>query len=281
MSPKVWLVTGSSSGLGLSVVKYVLSKGDIVVATLRKPEVLSELTTQYGPTQLLVVKLDVAKPDEITSTFAVAIEKFGRIDVVYNNAGYAFIAEFESAPDVLARSMFEVNFWGAANVSREAIRVFRDVNKPSGGRLLQASSTAALTGTPTCSYYSASKFALVGLSEAIAKEVDLSWNIKVVILDIGGFKTRALDAGVLTVVPQHPQYANTTSFMRSLLTENKEQISVGDSDKAGREIHRIAYDDGAPLHVAFGLDSIEGTKEKIELLKDNVEQSVVYCADLK
>ncbi|KAF8996911.1 NAD(P)-binding protein [Cyathus striatus] len=279
MSPKVWLVTGSSAGLGLSVVKYVLSKGDIAVATLRKPEALSELTAQYGPSQLLVVKLDVAKPDEITSAFAAAIEKFGRIDVVYNNAGYGFLAEFESTPDDFARSMFEVNFWGAANVSREAIRVFRDVNKPSGGRLLQASSVAGFTGTPTCSYYSASKFALVGLSEAIAKEVDPSWNIKVVILDIGGFKTRALD--VIDVVPQHPQYANTTSIMRSIFTENKEQISVGDSDKAGREIHRIAYDDGAPLHVAFGLDSIKGAKEKIELLKDNVEKSVVYCADLK
>ncbi|KAF8995236.1 hypothetical protein BDQ17DRAFT_1285251, partial [Cyathus striatus] len=272
MSPKVWLVTGSSSGLGLSVVKHVLSKGDIAVATLRKPDALSELTTKYGPSQLFVVKLDVAKPDEITSAFAVAIEKFGRIDVVYNNAGYAFLAEFESAPDDLARNMFEVNFWGAANVSREAIRVFRDVNKPSGGRLLQASSGAGVAGIPTCSYYSASKFALVGLSEAIAKEVDPSWNVKVVILDIGSFKTRALDPGFLTVVPQHPQYANTTSFIRSLLTEHKEQVSVGDSDKAGREIHRIAYDDDAPLHISFGLDSIEGTKEKIELLKDNVEK---------
>ncbi|KAF8996901.1 NAD(P)-binding protein [Cyathus striatus] len=281
MSPKVWLVTGSSSGLGLSVVKHALSEGDIVVATLRKPEVLSELTTQYGPSQLLVVKLDVAKPDEITSAFAVAIEKFGHIDVVYNNAGYSFLAEFESAPDDLARSMFEVNFWGAANVSREAIRVFRDVNKPSGGRLLQASSGAGVTGIPTYSYYGASKFALVGLSEAIAKEVDPSWNIKVVILDIGGFKTRALDPGFISVLPQHPQYANTTSFIRSYLTENNVQINFGDSDKAGREIHRIAYDDGAPLHVSLGLDSIENTKGKIELLKDNVEKSVVYCADLK
>ncbi|KAF9003654.1 hypothetical protein BDQ17DRAFT_1409044 [Cyathus striatus] len=250
MTPKVWLVTGSSSGLGLSVVKHVLSKEDIVVATLRKPEALSDFSSKYGSSQLLIVKLDVSKPEEIISAFATAHDKF-------------------------------VNFWGAANVSREAIRFFRDVNKPSGGRLIQASSVSGVLGTPTCGYYSATKFgnvSLVGLSEAIAKEVDSSsYRSFVVILDLGPFKTRALDHGVLTIIPPHPNYENTTSAMRSFVTGD--QASMGDSDKAGREIRRISSED-VPLHVSLGLDAIEAAKGKIELLKDNVEKSVIYSADL-
>ncbi|KAF8996902.1 hypothetical protein BDQ17DRAFT_1329685 [Cyathus striatus] len=252
MAPKVWLITGSSSGFGLAVVKL-----------------------------LLVIKLDVSKPEEIISAFAVAHEKFDRIDVVYNNAGYGLIAEVESVPDQLARNMFEVNFWGAANISREAIRVFRDVNKPSGGRLIQASSGAGITGIPTCGYYCASNFALVGLSETIDKEADPSWNIKVTIFDIGAFRTRGLDPSFLIIIPQHPKYENTTSAIRSLFTLSEDQISIGDSNKAAREIHNIASDKDAPLRISYGLDAIETTKGKIDLLKDNVEKSVVYSVDLK
>ncbi|KAF8996904.1 hypothetical protein BDQ17DRAFT_1284212 [Cyathus striatus] len=279
MTPQVWFVTGSSSGFGLSVVKYVLSKGDKVVATLRKPESLSELASKYGPSQLLLLKLDVSKPDEIFTAFSAAQEKFGRIDVVYNNAGYAILSEVESAPEKVARDMFEVNFWGAANVSKEAIRFFRDVNKPSGGRLIQASSVAGLEGLQVGGHYCATKFALIGLSEAIAKEVDPSWNIKITILDIGVFNTRARDTGSLTVVPPHPAYVNTTGAIRSYIANS--QDSGGDSDKAAREMYRIAHDDDAPLHIAFGLDAVDVMKGKVEQMKNDVEKSVVYSADLK
>ncbi|KAF8996916.1 NAD(P)-binding protein [Cyathus striatus] len=279
MAPKVWLVTGSSSGLGLSVVKHALSNGDNVIATLRNPEVLSYLASTYAPTQLLILKLDVTKPEEITSAFAAAHDKFGRVDVVYNNAGFGIISEVESAPDQLVRGMFEVNFWGAANVSREAVRIFRDINSPPGGRLLQTSSVSGVVGSPAGGYYSATKFALVGLSEAIAKEVDPSWNIKIIILDLGGFKTRALDPGVLTIVPPHPGYENTTGGIRAYLSSG--MATMGNSDKAGREIHRIANDDGAPLHVALGFDAIGIARNKIEMLTSDVEKSVGYSVDLK
>ncbi|KAF8996905.1 NAD(P)-binding protein [Cyathus striatus] len=279
MAPKVWLVTGSSSGLGLAVVKYALSKGDIVVATLRKPEALRDLTSKYSPSQLLAVKLDVSNPDEIVSAFATAQEKFSRIDVVYNNAGYAVFSEVEAAPDKVVRDMFEVNFWGAANVSKEAVRFFRDVNKPSGGRLLQASSLVGVDGVPAGGHFSATKFALNGLSEAIAKEVDPSWNIKVTILNIGSFKTRARNPDVLILVPLHPAYVNTSAATtRSYVTSS--QDVGGDSDKAAREIHRIANDEDAPLHIAFGLDAIDIVKGKTGQMKNDVEKSIVYSADL-
>jgi len=148
-------VTGSSVGLGRSTVEHLLAQGDKVVATLRKPPALSDLSAKYPASQLIVVKLDVTSPAEIKAAFAKAIETFGRVDVVYNNAGYGSLGEIEGTPDDVARGVFEVNFWGSTNVAREAVRIFRDVNKPSGGRLLQASSMSGSVGMPGIGYYSA------------------------------------------------------------------------------------------------------------------------------
>ena len=148
-------VTGSSVGLGRGTVEHLLEQGEKVVATLRKPSAISDLSAKYPASQLLVVKLDVTSPADIKAAFAKAIETFGRVDAVYNNAGYGSLGEIEGTPDDVARGVFEVNFWGSTNVAREAIRVFRDVNKPSGGRLLQASSMAGFTGMAGIGYYSA------------------------------------------------------------------------------------------------------------------------------
>ena len=148
-------MTGASSGLGRAVVEHVLEQGDSVVATLRKPQDVSDLMLKYPEDQLFVVKLDVVVPSDITAAFAKAIEKFSRVDVVYNNAGYASIGEVEGTPDGMARDMFEVNFWGSTNVAREAVRVFRDVNAPRGGRLLQVSSMVGLQPIVGLGFYSA------------------------------------------------------------------------------------------------------------------------------
>ena len=137
--------------------RVALTNGERVVATLRKPEVLNDFAAQYTSEQLLVLRLDVSKPDEIKAAFAKAKEAFGRIDVVFNNAGYAVAGELEGVPDKSARMMFEVNFWGAAHVSQEAVRFFREENKPQGGRLIQNSAGVGLVTMPTFGYYTATK----------------------------------------------------------------------------------------------------------------------------
>ncbi|PSR71674.1 hypothetical protein PHLCEN_2v12448 [Hermanssonia centrifuga] len=137
--------------------ELVLKNGGIVIATLRKPEVLSDLKAQYPGDRLLVLKLDVTRPHEIVDTFAKAKEAFGRIDVVFNNAGYSVLAEVEGTPEEQARAMFDVNFWGATNVSREAVKFFREVNKPTGGRLINVSSIVGLKVAPALGYYTATK----------------------------------------------------------------------------------------------------------------------------
>ena len=149
-------MTGASTGFGRAMTEHLLKIGNKVVATLRKPEVLSDLTARYPPTQLLVVRVDVTSNADIATAFAKAEEVFGRIDVVFNNAGVSISGEVESLNEVDARDMFDVNFWGAASVTKEAVRFFREVNKPMGGRLLQVSSRLGLVGYAVCGFYSAS-----------------------------------------------------------------------------------------------------------------------------
>lgn len=129
------------------------------MATLRKPEVLDDLKLKYPPTQLLVLKLDVTKSEDVVNAFAKVKESFGRVDVVFNNAGYGILGEFEGTPEEVARSLFEVNFWGALKIAREAIKFFRETNKAGvGGRLLNVSSTTGLNPVPGLGYYTASKY---------------------------------------------------------------------------------------------------------------------------
>ena len=149
-------VTGASSGFGKALTEVVLRKGDIVVATLRKPSVLAPLTKQYPPTQLLVLPLDVTRPSDITAAFTRTQEVFGRLDVVFNNAGSGILGEVEGTPDADARALFEVNFWGAVGVSRAAVKSFREVNPPGkGGVILQNSSMSGFFGSAGFAFYCA------------------------------------------------------------------------------------------------------------------------------
>lgn len=152
------IVTGSSSGFGLSMVKQALGRGDKVVATLRTTSALDDLASQYNEDQLLIVQLDVVHPSAIQSAFAKAKEAFGRVDIVFNNAGVGLVGEVESTPEQLARNMFDVNFWGAVNVNKEAVKFFREENPPGiGGRLLVNSSYTGHHHLPTIGYYCAAK----------------------------------------------------------------------------------------------------------------------------
>lgn len=154
---RVTSVTGASSGFGRGITELALEKGDIAVATLRKPEMISDLAAKYTSKHLLVLKVDVLKPAEIRAAFDEAVKAYGRIDVVFNNAGYNVIGEVEATTDQIARAVFDVNFFGAVNVSKEAVRTFRDVNKPQGGRLIQMSSMVVHNDPAGYAFYAATK----------------------------------------------------------------------------------------------------------------------------
>ncbi|KAG2365233.1 NAD(P)-binding protein [Suillus spraguei] len=268
---KVWLVTGSSSGFGRSMTELLLKNGNRVVATLRRKEAISDLAEQYPSSQLLIVQTDVVKASEVAAAYAKAKEVFGRIDVVFNNAGIAIFGETESLSDQDARQIFEVNFWGSSNVTREAIRMFREVNNPVGGRLLQVSSMFGLLGSAAASYYSASKQALEGFSESLAQELDPAWNIQITIIEPGPFRTGLFKEN-MQVVPQHPVYADPEllgSKFRQFMTSG---LADGDTDKAVVVIEKLTHLDDPPLRFPLHRNAVRAGREKSKSLTEIMDK---------
>ncbi|KAG2053315.1 NAD(P)-binding protein [Suillus hirtellus] len=259
--------------------EYALSQGDIVVATLRKPQVLSDLQARYSSDKLLVLKVDVTKQEDIDEAFARTRSAFGRLDVVFNNAGYGLIAEIEGTPDDIARGIFETNFWGATNVSRAAVKFLREVNEPGkGGIILQVSSVAGFNALPGMSYYTASKHALEGFSDGLAKELPASWNINVCIIEPGAFDTKGIDRA--TSLPQHPAYADE-SFPSSVLRKTLKTAALeGDGDKFTRTVYEVVQGGKIPKRLPMGLDALEMLNLRIEDLKATVDKTKGWSVDL-
>ncbi|KIJ64087.1 hypothetical protein HYDPIDRAFT_28974 [Hydnomerulius pinastri MD-312] len=277
---KVWLITGASSGFGRSMTELLLRQGHKVVATLRKPEVLSDLVHQYPATQLLVVKVDVTQSADITSAFAKAHAVFGRIDVVFNNAGQMVTGEVEAVVEADARGMFDINFWGAAQVSKEAVRFFREVNQPRGGRLLQISSGLGLISSAGCGFYSASKFALEGLSEALANELDPVWDIKIIILEPGPFRT-GLSQAISRMAPVHPAYADPSlpgSQFRAVFQQ--EFIYDGNPEKACVAFEKASRMEDPPIRLPLHRRALGMASGKGKSLLEAVEKYAEWSEDL-
>lgn len=182
---KVFLVTGTSTGFGYDLIQEVLNRGDIAVATARKSASLKfDKTTEDN---YLALDLDVTDPESIKYAFTKAVERFGRIDVVVNNAGYGLAGCFEEYTDEQIRMQMEVNFFGLVNVTREAIATMRR-QKPSGGAIQQITSVGGQRGSAGFSMYAASKWAVEGFTESLSKEVKPEWGIKLTCVEPGGFR---------------------------------------------------------------------------------------------
>ncbi|TFK34713.1 NAD-P-binding protein [Crucibulum laeve] len=271
-SPKVWLITGSSTGFGLYMARVALSHGDKVIATLRKPSVLDSLALEYPDSQLLILPLDVSKPDQIEAAFAKGKEAFGRIDVVYNNAGVLVLGEVEGTPDQAARDMFEVNFWGASNVNRTAMKYFR-LNQPIGGRLLLVSSVVALVAGPGMGYYSASKYAIEGVTEALKGEIDPNWNIKITIIEPGPFATNG--PGSALMLPGHPAYTSE-SLPTVALRANPDLLGFdGDAEKASEAFWKISNLEDPPERFLIHRNTAQTARRKVEKLTQAIDNALV------
>jgi len=278
MSGKVWFVTGASSGLGRAVVEYVLKQGDKAVATVLDPTTLEPLKSQYPASQLLVLKLDVTQPQEITAAFADAVRTFGRIDVVYNNAGVGLLGEFEGTSEEVARKVWEINYWGVVNVSKEALKIFREVNQPRGGRLLNAGSLVGVRALPVLGHYCATKFALEGLTEALAEEVDPAWNIKITVVDFGNFQTNAFKDAYKQ--PMHPAYNNPELPSTKTREYWKHPNVYPDPSKAAEKLFELSKLENPPVRLAIGKDAVSGVMKKVEATLEQVKAYQSWSEDL-
>ncbi|KAF8660896.1 hypothetical protein AX16_001525 [Volvariella volvacea WC 439] len=289
----------ASSGLGLSLAEHVLSRNETAIATCRDPLTLKHLESRYLKSgKLLIIRLDVTKREEVSAAFEQARKVYGRIDIVYNNAGIGAAGEIESTPNEFARGMFETNFWGAVNVTRCAVSFFREINRPRGGRLIQVSSMLGLT---VCSWerdeggfmalaslvsVSTSinnlihalpnnvnhRAALEGITEALVQELDHSWNIKVTLVEAGYFRTM-LAAKSAGKIPAHPAYTQVA-------TSAGAPILVGDPDKHSQAIFRLAALENPPLRLVLGKDARENIREKLNKLSKEFEECEDWSDDL-
>jgi NAD(P)-dependent dehydrogenase (short-subunit alcohol dehydrogenase family) len=246
---KVWLITGSSRGLGRALAEAVLADGNRLVATARKPAELADLAEHYGD-QMRTVALDVTDGNAAKNAIAAAVEAFGRLDVLVNNAGYADVGSIEDTEDAVFRAQIETNLFGVINVTKAAIPVMRE---QGAGHIIQISSIGGRTNAPGIAPYQTAKWAVEGFSGVLAKEVG-PLGIKVTIVEPGGFRTDWAGSS-MTVRKSRPDYDGTIGAMiRFRETHNGAQ--PGDPAKAALAILKIADVDEPPLRLLLGSDAV-------------------------
>lgn len=244
---KVWFITGSSRGLGRSLTEAVLNAGDNVIATARNTQALNDLKEKY-PTQLQTLQLDVTSEKQVTSVINEAIDLFGRIDVVVNNAGFGITGAAEAYTKEQLHSQMDTNFWGAVYVTRAVLPHLR---KQRSGHILQVSSIGGRVGTPGISLYQAAKFALVGFSEAVSKEIT-PLGIKLTIVEPGGFRTDWAGSS-MTYATEIPDYEQTVGLIAKVL--RSDFIPSGDPVKAAKVMIDVVNHPEPPLHLLLGSDA--------------------------
>jgi len=251
-------VTGCSSGLGKALAIHIAKSGHRLVATARKPSALAFLEDSE---RILKLQLDVTSPTDVANAFRTAADKFGRVDVVVNNAGYGLYGDTEATSDELARKQMDTNFWGPATVTREAIRVFREVNpKGEGGTVVQISSMGGYVGYPGGAFYHASKFALEGFTESVAKEVHPDWNIKFLLVEPGGIHTEFTGTSMV-FSENHPAYKDPSCPTRQLeayMHNPEKTVNWADPSVVAHTVFDVVVDQGVrplPLRLPIGSDA--------------------------
>jgi NAD(P)-dependent dehydrogenase (short-subunit alcohol dehydrogenase family) len=247
---KVWFVTGSASGLGRSIAEAVLAAGDRLVATARDPRRLEDLVKKYGD-QIRTASLDVADEDAAHAALQVAMDAFGRLDVVVNNAGYGDVAPFEQLSSERFKAVIDTNFYGVVNVTRAALPIMR---KQKSGCILQISSVGGRLALPGSSAYHAAKWAVGGFTESLAQEV-APFGVKVCALEPGGMRTNWGTRAHQDLPELLPDYEPSVGAVVTTLKSHWGQEN-GDPAKVAQVILRLAESDRLPPHLLLGSDAI-------------------------
>ncbi|MEG5266292.1 SDR family oxidoreductase [Pseudomonas sp. JDS28PS106] len=257
---QVWLITGASRGLGVHLAQVALAAGHAVVATGRDPKKVEAAVGAHD--DLLAVKLDVTKPEDAETAIAAATSKFGKIDVLVNNAGDFYAGFFEELTPEQVRSQVETLLFGPMNVTRAVLPTLR---KQGSGLVITVSSTAGIVGGTFCSAYAAGKFGVEGWMESLALEVD-QFGIKTMIVNPGFFRTELLSTNSTTFAePVIEDYAEKTrETVKAWSGMSGKQ--GGDPAKLAVAIVQLANSDAPPARFAGGADAVEVFETKAKLL---------------
>ncbi|WP_331767120.1 oxidoreductase [Embleya sp. NBC_00896] len=247
---KVWLITGANSGFGLAFAEAAVAAGDIVVATARRPETLDDLVAAH-PERVEAVRLDVTDAGGIETVVADLIARHGRVDVLVNNAGRSHVGAMEETSDAELRSLFEVHVFGPAALVRAVLPHMR---ARRSGAIVQLSSMGGQMSFAGFSAYSGTKFALEGMSEALADEVR-SFGIKVLVVEPGAFRTGLF--GGISASAEIDAYADTAVGTTRQMIGAADGQQPGDPAKAAAAVIAALDAEVTPLRLPLGADAID------------------------
>jgi NAD(P)-dependent dehydrogenase (short-subunit alcohol dehydrogenase family) len=263
---KTWLITGCSTGFGRLLAQAALERGDQVIATARGPGTLSDMTKAF-PRTARTTALDVTKAGAAEKAVKLATDAFGRLDVLVNNAGFGFIGAIEEATPDEYRPMFETNIVGLLETTRAALPALRKTG--AGGRIVNMSSGAGIKGLQGSGHYNATKFAVEGISEALAQEV-APFGIAVIIVEPGPFRTDFLGRSISMAKKEMPEYAGTAGVFRTFRANNDGK-QVGDPNKAVKVILKAVDSDKPPLHLPLGARAYALARTKIAEFTQDID----------
>lgn len=265
---KTWFITGASSGFGLILAEKLLAQGDQVIATARKPDALEELSAQSNG-NLLIQKLDVNNQSDIDAAVEATIKKFGKIDVLVNNAGYGMVGTIEEVTDAEVRAQFDTNVFGLLNVTRAVLPHMRAAKS---GHILNLSSIAGLTSSATFPIYCASKHAVEAISEGLAASVK-PFGIHVTLIEPGLFRTRFANHTSIQITKNRmPEYDEQMNGTMDWLKE-VDGTQPGDPDKAVDAMIAMVNDPNPPLRLLLGPDAWDRAHAKLDALKADFDRN--------
>lgn len=269
----VWFLTGCSTGLGRALLDAVIGRGFRAVATARNPASLQDLA---GHPAVLVCALDVTRPEQIAEAVARGEAGFGRIDVLVNNAGYGYLSAIEEGDDDEVRAMFETNLFGLANVTKAVLPGMRARRR---GHIVNISSQGGLIGFAGVGYYNATKFAVEGLSEALAKECE-PLGIKVTIVEPGPFRTDWAGRSLKLPKQALADYAQTAGARRAAI-QGYSGTQPGDPVRAAAAVIAAVEAPEPPLHLLLGRPAYDMVSQKFKEFTAEIERwkDVTLAAD--
>ena len=261
MTRKTWLITGASSGLGKALAEHVLAHGDQAVLTASSTAATTELAARY-PDTALALRLDVTDRDHRTAGVQAALDRFGAIDILVNNAAIDFIGALEEQEEDDYRRLFEVNFFGAVALTREVLPSMRG---RGAGVIVNVSSMDGLASLPANGFYSASKFALEGFTEALWQEIE-PLGLHAMIIQPGSFRT-GIEHRTKASGRPIPDYAATAGVFRSMMDTLTPDMFPGDPEKAAEVIYAEATAPRPRHWVVLGSDAQRRIGVKLDQLR--------------
>ena len=254
----VWFITGASRGFGIEITRQALGRGDQVVATARHPEAITQEIPDAGDA-LLTLPLDVTSPGQAAAAVSAAVARFGRIDVLVNDAGRGLLGAVEEVSDAEARAVFDVNVFGLLTVTRAVLPVMRGQR---AGKVMNISSSGGFIGRAGWGVYCSTKFAVEGLSESMGYEL-APLGIQATAIEPGGFRTNFLDdSSLVTAEPRIEDYSSTAGATRQW-AEQANHAQAGDPVKAAKVIVDLADRKSLPERIQLGEDCFTAVARKL------------------